>query len=289
MKYKKSISILTVLIAVFSLIAAIYGILPGQGSNFDFTSLNGQTVTIHGKGLYQNDSASVAAQAIGQDIVTIVLGIPLLLISLYLTRTGRIKGKLLLTGTLGYFLYTYVSYSFLSMYNSFFLIYIAIMSMSFFAFTLSMMSFNLESLNLNFSGRMPVKLVGGLLIFIACILGLMWLKMIITPLISGAIPSALEHYTTLTIQALDLGFVVPTAILSGILLIKRRSFGYLLATVMTIKETALLAAITAMIVSQAAAGIQVGGAVIAAFSLFDVIIIACLIIIIRNVKENEKV
>jgi len=39
---------------------------------------------------------------------------------------------------------------------------------------------------------------------------------------------------------------------------------------MTIKETALLAAITAMIVSQAAAGIQVGGAVIAAFSLFDV-------------------
>jgi hypothetical protein len=288
MKYKKSISILTVLIAALSLIAAICGILPGQGANFDFTSLHGQAVTIYGRGVYQNDSASVAAQAIGQDIVTIILGIPLLLISLYLARKGRIKGKLLLTGALGYFLYTYVSYSFLSMYNSFFLIYAAIMSMSFFAFILSMMSYNLESLNLYFRDRMPVKPVGGLLIFIACILGLMWMKMIITPLISGTVPSELEHYTTLTIQALDLGFVVPTAILSGILLIKRRSFGYLLATVISIKETTLLAAITAMIISQEAAGIHVGGAVIAAFSLFDLIIIACLVIIIRNVKENVK-
>lgn len=287
MKYRKSISLLSVMIAVLSLIAAVRGVLPGQGSGYEFESLHGQMVSIYARGLYQNDSVSVAMQGIGQDIVTIILGVPLLIIALYLARKGLIKGKLLLTGTLGYFLYTYASYSFLSMYNSFFLIYVALMSMSFFAFTLSMMSFDMKSLPSNFSDKLRVKVIGGLLIFIACVLGLMWLKMILTPLISGTVPAQLEHYTTLTIQALDLGFVIPAAILSGVLLIKREAFGYLLATVMTIKETTLLAAITVMIITQAAAGLQVGTATISVFLIFDLIIIACLLLIMKNVKETE--
>lgn len=287
MKYRKSISLLSVMIAVLALIAAVRGVLPGQGSGYEFESLHGQVVSIYARGLYQNDSVSVAMQGIGQDIVTIIVGVPLLIIALYLARKGLIKGKLLLTGTLGYFLYTYASYTFLSMYNSFFLVYVALMSMSFFAFTLSMMSFDMKSLPSNFSDKLPVKAIGGLLIFIACVLGLMWLKMILTPLISGTVPAQLEHYTTLTIQALDLGFVIPAAILSGVLLIKREAFGYLLATVMTIKETTLLAAITVMIITQAAAGLQVGTATISVFLIFDLIIIACLLLIMKNVKETE--
>lgn len=287
MKYRKSISLLSVMIAVLSLIAAVRGVLPGQGYGYEFKSLHGQLVSIYARGLYQNDSVSVAMQGIGQDIVTIILGVPLLIISLYLARKGLIKGKLLLTGVLGYFLYTYASYSFLSMYNSFFLIYVALMSMSFFAFTLSMISFDMKRLPSNFSDKLPVRAIGGLLIFIACVLGLMWLKIILTPLISGTVPVQLEHYTTLTIQALDLGFVIPAAILSGVLLIKREAFGYLLATVMTIKETTLLAAITAMIITQAVAGLQVGTTTIAVFLLFDLIIIACLLLIMKNVKETE--
>ena len=284
----KTISILTVLIAVLALAAAVLGVIPGQGAEYEFDSLYGQPVIVYGHGLYQNDSISVATQAIGQDIVTIFLGVPLLLFSLYMTRKGKIKGKLMLTGALGYFLYTYASYSFLSMYNPLFLVYVALMSMSFFAFTLSMISFDVKNLGLHFSDKLPVKAVGGLLIFIACALGLMWLKMIITPLISGAVPTGLEHYTTLTIQAFDLGFVVPAAIISGVLLIKRSAFGYLLSSVIIIKETALLAAITAMIVAQAAAGVDVGIAVITAFLIFDLIILACFIIFMKNIKEISE-
>jgi hypothetical protein len=172
------------------------------------------------------------------------------------------------------------------MYNTFFLIDVALMSMSFFAFTLMLMSFDTESLRSHFSEKLPVKAIGGLLIFIACILGLMWLKIIITSLINGNAPSDLAHYTTLTIQALDLGFVIPTAVISGILLILRKPFGYLLATVITIKETALLIAITSMIVMQAVSGLQISAAVIAIFSMFDLIVITCLVIILKNVKEK---
>ncbi len=289
MKNRKSISLLTAIIAVLSLIAAVCGIIPGQGPGYEYKSIHGQIISIYGKGLYQNDSSAVAIQAIGQDAVTILFGIPLLIVSLYFARKGHIKGRLLLTGALGYFLYTYASYSFLSMYNPLFLVYVALMSLSLFAFVLSIISFDMENLHLYFSGRLPVKVIGGFLISIACLLGLMWLKAILTPLLRGAAPEALEHYTTLTIQALDLAFVVPTAILSGILLIRKKSFGYLLATVMTVKETALLAAITSMIIAQAISGVHIEPVQVLLFLLFDMVIAACLVLIMRNIKEPRRI
>jgi hypothetical protein len=286
MKFKKTINILSFIIIVFSLIAATYGLFSNKGTGpYEFKTLHAQTVTIYGKGLYQNDSTTIAAQAIGQDIVTILLGVPLLIISLYLSRKNLLKGKLLLSGTLGYFLYTYASYSFYSMYNSFFIINVILMSASFFAFTLSMMTFDMEKISLCFNEKLPVKMIGGLLIFIASALGLMWIKLILTPLISGTVPSQLEHYTTLTIQALDLAFVVPAAILSGVLLIKRKSFGFLLATVIIIKETTMLMAITAMMIVQAFKGVDIGAVVIIVFPMFDLVIIYCLIAIMKNIRN----
>jgi hypothetical protein len=184
-----------------------------------------------------------------------------------------LKGRLLLTGTLGYFLYTYVSYSFLAMYNPLFLIYVILMSASFFAFALVMMSFDLEDLISYFNPKLPVKFVGGFLIFIAVTIGLMWLGRIVPPLINGTAPLRLEHYTTLVIQALDLGFVVPAAILSGVLLIRKKTFGYLLASVIIIKGITLLTAITAMAIGMVCAGVKVSFVEMMLFPLFNLVAI----------------
>jgi len=287
MKFRKSISRLVLFIAILSLVASIYGIFSSQGKGqYDFRTIHDTTVTIFGKGLYQNDSVSAASQAIAQDIVTLLLGLPLLLISLYLFRKGLIRGKLLLAGTIAYFLYTYTSYSFLSMLNQFFLIDVALMSASFFAFVLTMMSFDIENLSSYFSEKLPVKFVGGLLVFIGTIFGLMWLGMI-APSISGTAPTVLEHYTTLVIQAMDLSFVVPTAFLAGILLIKRKSFGYLLSTVVTVKGITMLTALTAMVINQMLAGIEVGLAILILIPLLNIIIIYSLYLIMKNIKEPK--
>jgi hypothetical protein len=160
MKNKKAIHLLVYLITILSIGAASYAIFSNQGAGvYEYRSIFGKTVSIYGRGLYKHDSVSMAAQAIAQDYVTLFLGVPLLILSLYLSRKGRLKGQLLLTGTLGYFLYTYASYSFLSMYNSLFLVYVILMSASFFAFTLAMMSFEVSKLNLFFKEKLPVKLI----------------------------------------------------------------------------------------------------------------------------------
>ena len=286
MKFRKSVSLLVLLIAVLSLAASVFGVFTNQGEGtHEFTSIHGEIVKIYGKGLYQFDSVSTASQGIAQDVVTIILGIPLLVISLFLARKGSIKGRLLLTGTLGYFLYTYVSYAFLWMYNPFFLIYVILMSASFFAFVLCMMSFDIQKLSSCFGEKLPVRFLGGFSIFVAVTIALMWLGRIVPPLISHTIPAGLEHYTTLVIQAMDLGFIVPVAMISGILLMKKRPFGYLLASVIYLKEVTMLTALTAMIIGQIVSGVKVGIAEIVMFPAFNLIVIYCMILIMKNVKE----
>lgn len=286
MKYKNLISILIVCIVVLSLSASLFGLFSSEGKGqYEFNSINGEMVKIYGKGLYKNDSVSVAAQGIAQDIVTLVLGIPLLTVSLLLTRKGLLKGKLLLTGTLGYFLYTYISYTFLWMYNPLFLVYVILMSASFFAFTLTMMSFDIESLKSAFSQKLPVKFIGGFLLFFAAAIGLMWIGMIVSSLTNNTTPSGLGHYTTLVIQGMDLGFIVPTAILSAVLLLKRKPYGYLLSSIIIIKGLTMGTALTAMIIGQAYAGVKMSIPEMTLFPLFNLMIIYCLVLIMKNIKE----
>lgn len=286
MKFNKSISLLVLCIVVLSLVASVIGVFSNQEKGqYEFKSIQGETVQIYGKGLYHLDSVSTASQGIAQDVVTIVLGIPLLVISLYLAIKGSLKGRLLLTGTLGYFLYTYASYAFLWMYNPFFLAYVILMSASFFAFILCMMSFDIQKLSLCFSEKLPVKFLGGFSIFVAVIISLMWLGRIIPALISNTVPIGLEHYTTLVIQAMDLGFIVPVAIISGVLLIKKKPFGYLLASVIYLKEVTMLTALTAMIIGQIIAGVKIGIVEVVVFPVFNLIVIYSIILIMKNVKE----
>lgn len=289
MKYKNTVSILVIIIIILSIFATSYAIFSNQGQGqYEYQSLFGETVSIYGKGLYQHDSVSMAAQAIAQDYVTLFLGIPLLLISTYLYRKGLLKGSLLLTGTLGYFLYTYTSYSFLSMYNSMFLIYVALMSASFFAFTLMMMYFDVKNLPLFFSKKTPVRFIGGFILFVSFVFGIMWTGKLGFPLMNNTPPANLQHYTTFVIQALDLGFVVPVGLLAGILLIMRKPFGYLLAPVIIIKEITLLTALTAMIFLQQRAGVEIGYLIVWSVILFNLLVLFCMILIMKYIKEKPK-
>lgn len=288
MKVKKEVSVLVFSIIIFSLFASAYGLFSTQGpGQHEFESIHGETVSIYGKGLYRNESVTMAAQAKGQDIVTLLFGIPLLIISIILARKDLIKGRLLLAGTLGYFLYTYASYSFLAMYNPLFLIYVVLFSTSFFAFTLTMMSFDIEKLGLYFKAKTPVKFLGSFLIFLGFSIGLLWLGRIMNPLMSGIAPPELGHYTTLVIQALDLGFVVPVAILAGILLIRRKPFGYLLASVIIIKGITMLTAITAMAIGMIRAGEPIVIMELILFPAFNLVTIFAMYLIMKNVQEPE--
>ena len=290
MKFKKSISILVLCIVILASTACSFGLLSKGGTKeYEYKTINNEIVMINGSGLYKNDSVSVVAQGQASDFVTLVMGIPLLLVSIYFTRKGSFRGKLILTGTLGYFLYTYMSCTFLWMYNKFFIIYVMLMSLSLFAFILAMMSFDIENIAQNFKKQLPVKFLGGFQIFLAFAIGMLWLGKITPSIFKGTVPVGLEHYTTLVIQGMDLGIVVPAAMLSGILLIKRKPFGYLLSSVLIIKGITMLTCISAMIINSALNNVKMGLIEIAIFPMFNILALICLIILLKNTIEKPKV
>ncbi len=288
MVMKRPVSILIVCIILLSIVASVVGLtMQGEGELTEFQSVHGETVTLHGKGLYQYDSVSVAAQGRAADFITLFIAIPLLIISCTLTGKGSLRGGLMLTGTLGYLLYTYMSYTFLWMYNPLFILYVALMSMSFFAFTLCLLEFNLIATAAAFTEKLPVRLLGGFQYFLGAMIGLLWLAKIAPTLSGNAVPEGLEHYTTLVIQGMDLGFVVPAAFLSGALLMRRHPFGYLLSSVMLFKGVTMLTAITAMIINMVISGVQVSMIELVMFPGFNLLAIGFLAILLINIDQTK--
>ena len=277
-------NVLVFLIIILSLIASVYGFFSNNVvfENKTFQALNGEIITLYGKGLYYNDSVSMVPQARAQDIVTLFIGIPLLVISLILVNKNSIKGKLLLTGTIGYFLYTYTSYSFLMSYNKFFLIYVALMSLSLFTFVLNITSAELKNLEFQFRPKFPKKYIGIFSITIGVFISFLWLSMIISSI--GKIPVILEHYTTLVIQAMDLGLIAPASILSGIMLIKNKSLGYLLSPIIIIKGATLVLAVSMMAIFMVFSGVTVSIIELVMFPLIAVLCIINLFVIMKNMK-----
>jgi len=252
MNHQNTISSLILGIAILSAIAAPAGIFSSGGPGpFEFESIRGEAVTIYGYGIYRHMSANVAPQGIAQDYITLFVAIPLLLISFLWARKSSLKGRFLLAGTLFYFFVTYLFYLVMAMYNAFFMVYSALFGLSFFAFIMVLLSFDTGQLPDRFSDKTPVKLTGGFLMFNAVAIAFLWLSIVVPPLLDGTIiPKETEHYTTLIVQGLDLGLLLPLSFISGFLFIRKNSTGYLLAPVyfvfLSIMMTALVAKIIAM-------------------------------------------
>jgi hypothetical protein len=80
------------------------------------------------------------------------------------------------------------------------------------------MSFDLTTLPVHFSDRLPRRWIAGVLFFAAAFLTLAWLGCIAPTITQQQLPP-LENTTSLFIQAMDLAIIVPLCVLSGILLL----------------------------------------------------------------------
>jgi hypothetical protein len=286
MKYWSILKWLLPLIGVLSLFAAAMGLFSrAPGQPYPYTNHRGETVTINGHGLYYHDTVSSAAQMQGSDLVTLVVSLPLLLISAWLARRGSLRGQLLLTGTLGFFLYTYMSMSMLTSFNALFLVYVVLFSASLFAFILSMMSFDLKDLPQHFSARLPRGWIAGLLFVVAAFLSLAWISRILAPLLQHTIPP-LENTTTLVIQAMDLGLIVPLAALSGMLLLRRSAWGYLLSSVTLLKGLTLGLGVSAMSINMALAGVPDSLGLMIPFLVITLANLVMTYLLLKNISEG---
>lgn len=271
-------------IILLTLAAALAGLWPGDGQPYPLTNFRGEQVVINARGLYSWDTVSSAAQMQANDLVMLALGLPLLALSLWLTLRGSLRGRLLLTGTLGFILYTYITMCFGAAYNSLFLVYVALFSLSLFAFILSMMSFDLKTLSNHFSEKLPRGWIAGLLFLAAAFIALAWLGRIAASFTPRAVP-LLENTTSMFIQAMDLAIVVPLCVLSGVLLLRRSAWGYLLASVGLLKFLTMGVSVSVMAFNMVRVGVPVNAMELAVFPAIALANLVMVALLIKNIKE----
>ncbi len=279
------------MIAIIASIAAWGGIFIERGSGpYQYETIRGKVITISGEGLYRDMSADVAIQGVAQDYITLFVAIPLLLVFLYLAHRRGIRVRVILAGLTGYFMVTYIFYMCMGMYNEFFLLYVFLASLSFFAFYLQMQSLFAKTPSGWFSRSRP-SFPGWFLIVNAIAIGLMWLVVVVPPLLDGSIfPATLDHYTTLIVQGFDLSILLPTSFIAGWLFVKREPAGYLWAPVYLVFLSLLMLALSAKVFGMSLTGVETRPAIyIIPFTTALAIFSAWLALSRINEKAGENI
>lgn len=264
MRLQKTLAILVYTIAVCATIATLGGILSNDGAApYTYVSIRGEQVLIYGKGIYQHMSAEVAPQGIAQDVITLFVGVPLLLVSFYLFKKRKKFAPALLGGVLGYFLVTYLFYLVMGMYNALFLIYVLLAGSSFYAFYQLMSGYLSVSNPPQFRYSMWVKFAGYFLMVNALLISLLWLSIVVPPLFQGTIiPKEVAHYTTLVVQGLDLAILLPASFVVGWQLKNQMPSGFVWGPVYLVFLSLLMTALTAKVVSMGILGYHIIPAVV---------------------------
>ena len=199
--------VLTVLLAVSSVAGLLYG----------------------SRGLYETYPARLAG-LVGQDVITLLVGLPLLFASLWLTGRGSTRGLLVWTGTLFYFAYSYYFYV-IGGFNALFLLYIAIVSTGLYGLLSLLFNIDPAALKARFDPKTPTRFVSGFLVGYSLLFALMWVGLSLS---SAAVGTQLDEVTH-SVVAIDCTVLLPLLFFGGLLLWRREAWGYVLGGFLLVK------------------------------------------------------
>jgi hypothetical protein len=209
-------TVLSLVAAVLLLVASAAGLLYGR------------------RGLYTPDPATLPA-FLGQDAMTLAVGLPLLLVSVGLARRGSVRGLLLWVGALFYVAYSYLYYPLNPEFNALYLAYVAIVSTSGYGLLALLLSVDAEAVRARFSARTPTRLLGGFMAAMGALFAAKWVTTVVGDLAAGATPSHVE----LTVWPLDLIVALPALFWGGVWLWRRAAWGYVVGGLLLLKMALL--------------------------------------------------
>lgn len=265
-KNLKIINVLSVLLAIFLAVVAAGGAF--------FPSV------------YEREVPSMAAQGKGQDIVDLFLVVPLLLVSLFYTNRKSKTAAFILGGTLLYIMYSYVIYSFGVHFNRLFLLYTVTLGLALYAFILFMMDF-MKNNTAGWFSDPPKKTTGIYLIVVAVIFYMLWLKSIVPAILNNTIPADVANYNLLVnpVHVLDIAFALPGLILGGLLLMKGKNPGFVIAPIALIFMMILTIALAGMVIMLVIEGISEDYTIAGVFGVLTIISLIFLILFFRKMKK----
>lgn len=188
--------------------------------------------------IYSLETINWEAQAIAQDIFNAVILAPTILVSAVLSYQKRKWAYPVWVGSLFYSIYTFSIYAFTIHFGLLFPVYVFVLGLSFYVVLFSLRQQHTKQFKDYFRPGWINKFLAGLLIFFGGFFYIVWESEIFQSLNTSSVPASIVETDLLTnpVHVLDLAFLLPAMIISGILLWNKKTLGYLLApAIMTTK------------------------------------------------------
>lgn len=200
-------------------------------------------------GLYR-DRPIVIAQSHGYDIGNLI-AVLVLALGLTWSARGSSAGRLVALGALGCLLYGYVTYAFVIVLNPATTLYIAVLACGVWS-----LATGLATVGATPVGRVARRSTGVFFIVLSLLFGLNWLSQIAESVFSGRLPAELAAagWPMNPVYVLDLGFVLPLMLLTGVSLLRSRPAGARYTVPLLVFTPLLAVSIVAMAIAQALDG-----------------------------------
>jgi hypothetical protein len=282
----RAMAAFAVVLALMAGLAAAVGVFArGDGSYEMVTSVRGVTYAMATTGVYAFNAQRVVAEGVGWDVFTLFVAVPTMLAAAAFVAGGSFRGRLVVSGLFGYFLYQYLEYAMTWAFGPLFPLFVLTFGASLIGLVWYGSSVARDGIRDRFGADFPGRPFAVVSAVMAILLVVMWAARIAAGLAGDLEAAGLHAETTLVVQALDLGLLVPTTALIAALAWGRTAIGQVLAAIYVVTSVAMSAAIVAMLLS---AGIVEGSFELPPIAIFGTFLIATLALAIRMYRPTPR-
>jgi hypothetical protein len=240
--------------------------------------------------IYAKETASWGAQGFGQDIVDLLVIVPVLLGCAWGVARGSRSALLVLAGVLIYVVYSFFLYAFAMHFNALFLVYCATLGVAFYALVDVGLYLATQDGSAWFAPtKHRTRAIGWFMIAIASVFSALWLSSVIPALVAGNSPPELAEAGLITnpVHVLDLAIVLPAIAFTGVLVLGRRPAGLLLAPIMLAFHTAMSTAILGMNIAMWGMGLPAALPVVIAMAAVGLASAGLLVAYLRHLRPPK--
>ena len=202
------------------------------------------------------DNAWVTAAWHGNDLVTLLVAVPILVSARVLSMRGSQRAQLVWLAMLFYMFYNYAFYLFGAALNRFFLIYVSLFTLSIFALIFGLARIDVNSTTREFRPSTPAKLISGCMLLYAALVASVWISQWLRFVLTGKIPQlGGSEQSYMLVASLDLSLQVPFLAIGAYWLWKLQPWGYVLGAVLMIADAIYMLVLVAFSPFAAKAGV----------------------------------
>ena len=220
----KAVTIFSLLIALLTAVASVAGLV--------FT-----------EDIYPTDQ--LQQSFVANDVVNLVIGLPILLGSMWLARRGRLVGLLSWPGALFYGLYNYLVYLLGMPFNVMYPFYLVIVTLSVYTTVGLVAGIDGPAVRQRLGGEVPEKLAGGIL----AMFGALFILLAANGMVGALVNEETVARPELALQTTD--FIISGVfVIGGILLWRRQALGYVGATGLLFQASMLFVGLVVVLILQ---------------------------------------